>query len=196
MTRYAALAAVFGLCSATAAAPPQEPTPADLIRAATTGDWPVYPVLPSLSTEMRGNGSNEIPQNPEVRAAYALLGAKNRRNVEWFEGVARLEKLRAVWCLQSCLCHPHEDVQIHALRALERLGDRRAVPFLLLYADYVAVYEDGSENATIHGVIHRSVAKTLSTLTGIEWKVEGQDPEGLKKGIRKWRLWLMAQEAE
>ena len=163
-----------------------------LIKAATTRPWPGenYPVLPALSTEMEGGIANEIVGSKAVRAAYTKLDA-NERNVTWFDGVAELEKAKAVLCLQSCLCHPSPDVQIHVLRSLERLKDKRAVPFLVLYAEYMAVWVDGSENATIHGIIHRSVARTLSSLTGVRvtLKDHRQDPEGLRKGIRLWRKW-------
>ena len=178
------------------AAPGAVPASNELLRAATSRPWPgeAYPTLPSLSTEMRGLVRNQIDSSKRIRAAYEKLDAAKRRNVEWFEGVAELEQEKAVWCLLSCLCHPHEDVQIHALRGLERLRDKRAVPFLLLYADYMAVFEAGSENATIHGIIHESAAKTLSELTGVRVSVQGQDPDGLKNGIKKWRKWLVDQQ--
>jgi hypothetical protein len=166
-----------------------------LISAATTRPWPGegYPVLPALSTELRGLIAGEIAASDAVRAAYEKLDAAARDNAEWFEGVAALEREWALWCLVSCLVHPHEDVQIRALRALERLGDGRAVPFLITYAEYMAVHEGGSENATIHGIVHSSVATTLSALTGVHVNVDGQDPEGLKLGVVKWRRWLANQ---
>jgi hypothetical protein len=68
------------------------------------------------------------------------------------------------------------------------------VPFLLIFAEYMAVPEGGSENSTIHGIIHKSVAKTLSTLTGVTVTLDGQDPDGLKRGIRMWRKWLVGHE--
>lgn len=167
----------------------------DLIAAATTRPWPGegYPVLPALSTEMRGRIGSEITGSGRVRAAYEKLDAAMRNNTEWFEGVEELEAEGAVWCLASCLVHPHEDVQINALRALERLGDRRVVPFLLTYAEYMAVLEGGSESATMHGIIHSSIAKTLSTLTGIAVEIDGQDPEALRAAIAEWRRWLADQ---
>jgi hypothetical protein len=58
----------------------------------------------------------------------------------------------------------------------------------------MAVWESGSENATIHGIIHESTAATLSALTGVRLVLEGQDPVGLKKGLRKWRRWLVEQD--
>ncbi len=179
------------------AATAAERSPRELIKAATTRPWPgeSYPTLPSLSTEMQGRVANEIAASARVRQAYEKLDAANRRNVEWFAAVAELEREKALWCLLSCLCHPHEDTQIHALRSLARLGDTRAVPFLILYADYMAVWEAGSENATIHGIIHQATAKTLSALTGIRVELDGQDPQRLKTGIRSWRKWLVEQEA-
>jgi hypothetical protein len=165
----------------------------DLIAAATTRPWPGdgYPALPALSTEMRGRIGDEIAGSDRVRAAYGKLDAARRDNAEWFEGVAQLEAEGAAWCLTSCVVHPHEDVQIHALRALERIGDRRVVPFLLVYAEYMAVLEGGSESATIHGIVQSSVAKTLSALTGVRVEISGQDPEGLRAAITKWRRWLV-----
>jgi uncharacterized protein (TIGR03067 family) len=178
--------------------PEAAPTPPnELVKAALARDgFPPddYPVLPSLSTEMRGEVCNEIDRSAVIRAAYAKLDVVRRRNVDWFEGVAGLEKEKAVWSLLSCLCHASVDVQIHALRALERVKDKRAVPFLLLYAEYMAVLVEGSENATLHGNLQQSTAKTLSALTGVEVVLKGQDPEGLKKGIRKWRKWQVLQD--
>jgi|GEM_PF-4569417 len=166
-----------------------------LIRAATTPPAPGenYPALPSLSTEMRRHVANEITDSKAVRAAYAKLDVQ-AQNVTWFEGVGELEKAKAVWCLQSCLCHPSSDVQIRALQSLRRLGNVKAVPFLVIYAEYMAVLVEGSEGATIHGVLQSELAKTLSTLTKVEVTVhKHQDPEGLKKGIRRWQKWLSEQ---
>jgi RNA polymerase sigma factor (sigma-70 family) len=172
--------------------------PYDLLKAATTRPAPGenYPILPVMSTPMRGEVFNEILGSDVIRQAYEKLDAVKRRNVEWFEGVAELEKQKAVWCLLSCLGHYHADVHIHALRSLERLGDQRAVPFLLLYAEYMAVFVGGSENATIHGIIHQSVAQTLSTLTGVRVELQGQDPVGLHKGLKLWRKWLVEQDKD
>jgi hypothetical protein len=170
-------------------------TPEDLIKAATTRPWPGanYPALPALTSEMLGRITSEITGSEAIRRAYEKLDAK-RRNVEWFDGVAELEKQKAVWSLLSCLCHSGEDVQIRALRSLKRLQDKRAVPFLLIYAENMAVYEAGSENATIHGIIHESIAETLSSLTGIDITIRGQNPDGLKNGVRQWRRWLADQD--
>ena len=104
-----------------------------------------------------------------------------------------LEREHAVWCLQACLCHPHPDVQINALRALRRLQDPKAVPFLLIYAEYMAVFVPGSEGATIHGIVHEELAATLSALTGIVAEIKEQAPGTLLKAIREWRKWLLEQ---
>ena len=170
--------------------------PKELIKAATTRPWPgeSYPALPSLSSETQSLVIDEIRSSQAVRSAYAQLDAASRSNVDWFEGVAALEKQKALWSLLSCLIHPSEDVQINALRSLERMGDKRAVHFLLIYAEYMAVDESGSENATIHGIIHKSIAQTLSALTGMKVTLKGQDPEGLKRGIKIWRKWLAERD--
>ncbi|HVW01878.1 MAG TPA: hypothetical protein VHB77_16110 [Planctomycetaceae bacterium] len=174
-----------------------EPTPLELVKAAISREgFPAesYPVLPALSTPMRGLICNEIAESRAVRNAFAKLDVARRRNVDWFEGVKELETEKAVWALQACLCHPSDDVQIHALRSLERLHDARAVPFLMVYAEYMAVHVEGSENATIHGVIMESTARTLSKLTGEEVVVKGQDVRRLREGIHRWRIWLARQD--
>jgi hypothetical protein len=162
----------------------------DLIKAVTTRPWPGenYPALPSLPSRIQEYVLGEIA-SPAIRRAYEKLDAK-RSNGDWFKGIEELEREKAVWSLLSSVCHPHDDVQIHALRSLERLNDKRAVPFLLTYAEYMAVNESGSENATLHGIIQTTVAKTLSALTGVKVAVAGQDPETLKRGIKAWHKWL------
>jgi len=42
---------------------------------------------------------DEIAASPAVRSAYDKLNVAKNRNVDWFEGVAELEKQRAVSCL-------------------------------------------------------------------------------------------------
>lgn len=189
-----ALASILAVSFAASEPAAKAPTDKELIKAVVTRPWlgENYPVLPSLPSQLSENISHDIAAKP-VRQAYEKLDAK-KSNGSWFAGVAELEKQKAVWALLSCLCHPHDDVQIHALRSLEHLGDKRAVPFLLTYAEYMAVLEGGSENATLHGIIHESIANTLSALTGVKVTLEGQDPQGLKKGIKLWRKWLVEND--
>jgi hypothetical protein len=168
--------------------------PRQLVSAMTKCPWPgeSYPALPSFSTAMMGRITGEIAGRPVLLEAFRHLDSSGSNN-DWFDAIAVLEREKAIWSLQACLCHPHDDVQIHALRSLLRLGDRAAVPFLLIYADYMAVHESGSENATIHGIIHSAIAETLSGLTGESVKIDGQDPEALTKAIRKWTIWQTKQ---
>ena len=176
---------------------PDEPSPIGLLKAAISREgFPAeaYPILPALSTELRGLVCNEIESSRAIRDAFAKLDVVHRRNVDWFTGVKELEAEQAVWGLQACLCHPSEDVQMLALRSLERLRDKRAVPFVVLYGEYMAVVEEGSENATMHGAILALTASTLSKLTGEEVVVKGQDPAKLKQGLRRWRRWLARQD--
>lgn len=166
----------------------------ELIKAVTTRPWKgeSYPLLPSLSTKLKGGVLGELKNN-SIRKAYEKLNA-NRGNIEWFEGIEELEKEKALWSLLSCLIHPHEDVQIYSLRSLEKLNDKRAVPFILIYAQYMAVLEGGSENATIHGAIHETIAKTMYSLTNVKVEINRQDPEKLKQGILLWYKWLVENE--
>ena len=168
-------------------------SPNELIRAAVTRSRPGenYPVLPSVPTAVRMRIVDEIIDSPDVRAAYEKLDDRKGRHADRSRAVGALKKHGAVWSLLSCLCHPHESVQLDALRSLRQLRDRRCVPFLLIYAQYMAVHEEGSEEATIHGIIHEETAKVLSAVTGVEVVLKGQDPTGLRKGIKKWRRWLV-----
>lgn len=184
----------FTLCLFLVAEVHSEDDPGKLLAAMTKRPWPgvCYPPLPALSATMTGNIGNEINGRPALIEAIRQLDPA-RSNNDWFDAVAMLEREKAVWSLQACLCHPSEDVQIHALRSLQKLGDPTAVPFILIYADYMAVFESGSENATIHGIIHMSIAATLSALTGISAKIERQDPEALRKAIRQWTRWQLSR---
>jgi len=184
----------FTLCLFWSAALHAEDDPRRLLATMTKQPWPGvnYPALPALSESMTRNIGNEIHGRPVLIEAIRQLDPA-RSNNDWFDAVAILEREKAAWSLQACLCHPSEDVQIHALRSLQKLGDPAAVPFLLIYADYMAVMEGGSENATIHGIIHMSVAATLSTLTGISVQIDHQDPEALRKAIRQWTRWQLSQ---
>jgi hypothetical protein len=171
---------------------PVQPTPQELIKSATMRPWPGEnrPFLPAISSAMRDEIVYEINSSIQVRQSYEKLNTAHRRNIEWFEGVAGLEKEKAIWALLSCLVHPHVDVQGHALDSLARIKDKRTVPFLLIYAEYMAVYVDGSESATLHGLLQQGIAKTISTITGVKWVLDnGQDPEKLKQGIKRWRKW-------
>lgn len=166
----------------------------ELIKAVTTRSWrgESYPLLPSLSTVIKSKVRGELKNN-SIRKAYEKLNA-NRRNTEWFEGIEELEKQKAVWSLLSCLIHPSEDVQIYSLRSLEKLNDKRAIAFILIYAQYMSVFEGGSENATIHGIIHQTIAKTLSSLTNVKIEINQQNPEKLKQGVLHWYKWLIENE--
>ena len=168
--------------------------PQELLAAMIKRPWPGenYPALPSLSSALSGRITEEMSRRPAVLDAFKRL-EPNRSNHDWFDAVATLQREKAVWALQACLCHPSEDVQIHALRSLRALADRSAVPFLLVYAEHMAVYEGGSETATIHGMIHTTLSETLYALTGVSVVIKGQNPEALKKAIRQWTLWQANQ---
>jgi hypothetical protein len=171
-----------------------DPNPVELIAAATRRPWPGenYPVLPALSSTMQDRVVSEIASSPAVRAAFNQLNA-TRGNRDWAAGIEALEQQKAIWSLQAALCHPSEDVQVLALRALGRLNDKQSVPFILLYADYMSVLVIGSESATVHGIIQHEIAESLSHITGVPIQIDGQDPEGLQKAIRRWTRWQLDQ---
>lgn len=153
-----------------------------------------YPTLPSVPEEIRMQVVLEISQSPPTLEALKKLNPKGSVH-DWAAAVAALENLKTVPGLQVALCHHHDVTQLAALRALARLKDPRAVPFLLTYASYMAVAEAGSESATTHGLLQQEIAKTLSATTGVEIKLRGggQDPRGLKKAILTWTQWYLDQ---
>ena len=155
---------------------------------------PIHPDLPLLPQKVRSLAETEIAADPSVKGAMSLLSV-DRSNTEWFKGVETLRQKRSVWCLQSALCHPHEDVQLRSLRALREIRDPRAVRFLIVYADKMAVGVLGTEPATIHIMIIREVSTTLSALTGVKFNLlEGQDTVGLQRGIKLCVDWLEKNE--
>ena len=131
-----------------------------------------------LPREMVANWLHGVARQTalQARRTAARRGARERQVTEMPEAAGVEQDL---W----------NDLQPLVDQQLSRLPD--------LNAEYMAVDEDGSENATIHGIIHQTTARTLSTLTGVHVKLkDGQDPEGLKKAVARWRKWLVEQEAE
>lgn len=168
---------------------PTPPSPSEIIQAvAARPELRTGPPPPELTAAVRRRAEDEILADDRIRDAMVLLDAR-RRNTDWVQGVEELERHAAAWSLLVCLVHPSSDVQIDVLRALTRIQDLRTVSFLLTYAEGNAVYIAGSERATIHGILQATLAETLSTLTGIEVLLEGQDPEGLLAGIKRRREW-------
>jgi hypothetical protein len=174
-----------------------EPTPQELTKEIIRRPWPGNhsPEPPALPETVVSNTLKEIESTPAIRRAFAKLDAAKQGNATWSPDLAGLEKEKAVWSLLCCLCHPNEDVQIGGLRALARLKDERSLPFLLQYASAMAVPEEGSEEATVHGIIHQETGKALSAVTGLTIELrKDQDPEGLKAAIAKCKVWLMERQ--
>jgi hypothetical protein len=155
------LAALFAASAGFAAQMPRE-----LIAAMLKSPWPVYPAVPSLPEQMRAEMASEIASSEVVRKAVEQLNPENQ-NTAWFAAIATLEKVRAIWSLQACLCHRSPDVQVKAIEALGHVRDSRAAHFIILYAEYMTVDVGGSESATIHGILLHSIAQTMSAITGL-----------------------------
>jgi hypothetical protein len=162
----------------------------NVVDAITTGSGEEsYPTLPRPSSVLRGKAANEMSGDSEITDAMAGLNPKTGNRNSFRARIAALEKKKAIWCLQITLCHPDSSVQIAALRALANLKDPRAVHFLLIYSEHMAVLVMGSEDATIHGIIHETLSRTLSEITGVTIPIHGQDPESLKRAIPLWEKW-------
>jgi hypothetical protein len=160
----------------------------EMIRRVITRPWPgpEKPPRPPLTAEVTQGVMRELAAGPETRAAYAKLDA-TRRNTDWFDGIDDLAKIKAVWCLASGLCHPAADAQIRCAKALGQLKDHGPVPFMLVVARAFAVYEGGSENATTQGILQHALADALNSILGTSVRLKaGQDPEGLKAGLKAW----------
>jgi hypothetical protein len=146
-----------------------------------------FPERPSLPLAVKMGVARELTANAKLKSAYEKLDAK-KSNREWFEGIRELAEAKAVWCLATALCHPHDDVQIRSAQALARLGDPKPARFMLTVAKAFAVWESGSENATLHGIFQHELANALNKLTNTSVTLgDGQDPEGLNAGLAIWQ---------
>lgn len=199
LTAGGALACVWIALSGHASAANQGATVEDvgpLIRAVIAADVKTYPERPPLSPQVRAGVEKELAGSAERKASYGKLGAA-RRNVEWFEGIEELTKHGAVWCLATGLCHPHVDAQIYSARALGKLKDLRAAPFLLTVAEANNLLVSGSENATLHGILQHALADALNATLGTDVRLDpGQDPRGLTAGLPVWRKALEQRQAK
>jgi hypothetical protein len=146
-----------------------------------------YPGCPPLAVEVKRGVAREVAKSAAVREALELLDPEHV-NVVMFDAVAALEREHAVFTLAAAVCHDSDDVKIKSARALAALADPTPLPFLLEVADRFAVFEDGSENATIHGVLQHDLAAALNAMTAEHVTLgEGQDPDALRAGIVVWR---------
>ncbi len=119
-----------------------------------------------------------------------------RSNVTCFAAIDDLRSKRAVWCLATGLAHPNVDVRIRCAKALGEIGHPAAVRPLLAAARRNADLVPGSENATLHGIYQHSLADALNRLTRCKAPLrDGQDPQGLRKGIAAWERWLRENTA-
>lgn len=187
------LAAVLasGLAMIAGAADSSKVTPAieSMVHAVVTRPGPGKdePTRPPVSDRVKAGIAEELWNHPTLQASYQSLAA-NLGNHEWFRSVEELEEAGAVWCLASGLCHPSDDVQIKCAEALTRLANPAPARWVLEVADAFAVPKPGSENATLHALFQHALADALNTLTGAKVKLrDGQDPEGLRAAIPKWK---------
>ncbi|MBM4039992.1 MAG: hypothetical protein FJ290_15925, partial [Planctomycetes bacterium] len=131
-----------------------------------------------------------VPYSIPIDQVYPRLDCR-KRNTDWFSGIEGLRSMNASWCLATGLAHPHVDVRIKSAQALGQRGDPAVIGPLLEAARRNAELVGGSENATLHGIYQHALADALNHLTGSQVKLrEGQDPEGLRKGIEAWEKWL------
>ncbi len=131
-----------------------------------------------------------VPYSIPIDKVYPRLDYR-RRNTECFSGVAELRSMHAAWCLATGLAHPNIDVRIRCAKALGEVGEPALIPTLLEAARRNADLVPGSEGATLHGVYQHALAGALSKLTRTKVRLrDGQDPEGMRKGIAAWEKWL------
>lgn len=149
------------------------------------------PGCPRLSEEVKTGLARELAATPALATSLEKLDpapdSVNDGQAKWFEGIQELERARAVFGLVIAICHPYDDVKIASIKAIAGIGQRAPIPFMLEIAGSFAVTEDGSENATLHGILQHELAAALNTLTGANVKLaRGQDESGMRKGIPVW----------
>ena len=175
--------------TATATAAEKDP---DELLAALTPPVPGMnqPDLPDPPKRVLDSAGREMAHSRDVRQAIDDLNPKNS-NLSWFAAEDVLEREHAVWCLQVCLCFRHRDVQIRAVRALTRLKDKAAVPFLLEFAEYEDAHPQiiGSESVTMYDILIHDIKGALSTLTGVPSSTDEKDKHPFTSDILRWRKW-------
>jgi hypothetical protein len=176
----------------TAAPEPAAAIPAEVERliAAALAPYPAgrrdYPACPPLTDELKRGVAAELSKTPALKGVWERL-APEKSNVTQFDAVEELKAAGASFSLAANLCHNSDDVKIKSARALGALRDRAPAPFMLAVAAAFAVFEDGSENATIHGILQHALAEALNAITGAKVTLgHSQDPEGLRAGIAIW----------
>jgi len=194
------LIAVLGIASfappASAAGGPG-PETMTLVNAVTGNiPWADFPKRPRMSVQLLLAVDVELQKDARVEAAYVQLAA-TQDNRAWFPAIEALERAKASACLTTGLWHPHPDVKIRSAQALGRLRDLRSGQCLIQVARSFAVYESGSENATLHGLFQHALADALNRIAGTAVKLKkGQDPKGLQAGLQTWIEALAQRQAE
>ncbi len=156
---------------------------------ALPGKGPVN--LPAPTIAVRAGVATEVFG---AWGSYKNLGS-GKTNADFSRAVQELIRVKAVWCISTGLCHRNKDVQIRCARALGDLKGIRPARFLLTVAHANAVYVEGSESASLHGILQHALTKALNRILGTSVHLkEGQDPEGLEAGIKVWSAALANKE--
>ncbi len=149
------------------------------------------PRPPVPTTRLRRDVYGEFGHRPGVLEAFAKLSPR-RPSADWHAGLAELERARAVACLELALCHPSHGLQREALAALGRVNDRKVVPFLLVFANYLA---DGGGGEQVREGLHAELMQAMRTITGVPAEGPDRTPISLRNAIAAWQSCLAGAEA-
>jgi hypothetical protein len=153
------------------------------------GTWMVQAPDFPLDTLLCVEG--EIARSPSVRAAWtALDGKKILAGGASEPAIQSLVDEAAACSLAVLVWHSDIDVDIRIVKAIGGVREATGplvLPFLIASAERLAVYVEGSEAATLHGILQQAIAASLDQLTHADVKLRsGQDPGGLQAGAATW----------
>lgn len=168
------------------------------LRAATAlrSSWMVP--APEIPSEVACCVALEMARSPSVASAWSGLDARKPSPPEG--AVEVIAEQGAACSLVALLWVTDIDVNLQAARALAKVPEVThplALPFLLSSIERLAVFVEGSEEATLHGRLHDVLFDSMGILTGVISKHKrGQDPDGLRVAIPNWRVAIDVRPAD
>lgn len=144
---------------------------------------------PELPLEVVCCVALEMARSPSVERMWSGLDA--RKATPPPDAVSIVVEEGAACSLVALLWHADEWTSIRAARSLGKVPEVThplALPFLLASIERLAVAVEGSEEATLHAMLHDGLFEGMGILTGeISSHARGQDPEGLLRALPVWR---------
>lgn len=191
---------------------PHTPTPSRDAGACSVSTQAAESALRAV-TGARSNWMVPAPEFPaDVTCCVAVEMARSHSVADAWAGLAQLKSTPpagavddvvqegAACSLVALLWYADVGVNIQAAHSMAKVPEvlhPLALPFLLDSIDRVAVIVEGSEEATMHGLLHDAIFESMGILTGlVTAHRRGQDPTGLRAAIPVWRAAIDGRAAD